>query len=318
MYYFIVNKTGGSGKAVKRWNKLQKFLDKSNIEYKVIFSEYVMHAKKIASELCSLNEKVKVIVVGGDGTLNEVINGITDFSKISLGIIPAGSGNDFSRQFKIPRHNSKRAFKKILRNQASGKERFIDLGQARFTTESGEEKDLLFSISSGMGFDALICEKNDSSKLKKALNKMHMGKFSYLAISLQTIFLMKPFGATVHFEDAGTPENSTLRLDHMIFLAAMNFRAEGGGIKMSPMAVPDDGYFTICAVSNVKKLLLLQKFLLLATSLHVKNKSFTFRNTAKFSIKSDVPVTIHTDGEFFTNISEIHYTCHHNKLSVLV
>ena len=128
-----------------------------------------------------------------------------------------------------------------------------------------------------MGFDALICEKNDSSKLKKALNKMHMGKFSYLAISLQTIFLMKPFGATVHFEDAGTPENSTLRLDHMIFLAAMNFRAEGGGIKMSPMAVPDDGYFTICAVSNVKKLLLLQKFLLLATSLHVKNKSFTFK-----------------------------------------
>ena len=86
MYYFIVNKTGGSGKAVKRWNKLQKFLDKSNIEYKVIFSEYVMHAKKIASELCSLNEKVKVIVVGGDGTLNEVINGITDFSKISLAL----------------------------------------------------------------------------------------------------------------------------------------------------------------------------------------------------------------------------------------
>ncbi|MCR5218472.1 diacylglycerol kinase family protein [Treponema sp.] len=317
MYYFIINKTGGSGKSVKRWKKLSKFLDKNHIQYKVLYSEYVMHAKKIAADLCSLNDPdINIIVVGGDGTLNEVINGITDFSKISLSIIPAGSGNDFSRQFKIPRHQPVKAFKKIQKTHDSGIKKYIDIGRAQFCNQEGQEKDLLFSISSGMGFDALICEKNDSSKIKKALNKLHMGKFSYLAISLQTIFLMKPFKAKVHFEDQGKSES--LDFNNMVFLAAMNFKAEGGGIKMSPMARPDDGCFTVCAVHNVKKPLLLFKFAQLTTGLHVFSKNFMFRDTSCFTIEAENPVTVHTDGEFFPNVRKIHYTCLHNKLSVLV
>lgn len=317
MYYFIVNKTGGSGKAVKRWTKLKSYLEKNNIEHKVIFSEYVMHAKKIASELCSLDEKdINIIVVGGDGTLNEVINGITDFSKINLSIIPAGSGNDFSRQFKIPRHFPVKAFKRIQKVHDSKEKKYMDLGQAEFTDENNQNKSLLFAISSGMGFDAMICQKNESSKIKKFLNKIHLGKLSYLAISLQTIFSIKPFNVKVHFEDAS--QTNTIALKNMIFLAAMNLKAEGGGVKMSPAAVENDGFFTICAVHNIKRAFLLVKFAQLTTGLHVFSKNFMFKNSSSFTIESEKAATIHTDGEFFTNINKVRYTCLHNRLSILV
>ena len=83
MYHFIVNNTSGGGRSKRVWEELQNYLLEHEIRYKAHFTEYEGHAKKLADRVCDIDrEKVYLIVVGGDGTLNEVLNGMHDFEKI--------------------------------------------------------------------------------------------------------------------------------------------------------------------------------------------------------------------------------------------
>ena len=81
MYHFIVNIHGGSGKAFLKWNKIRKLLKENNVEYKTHVPQRIGHASQLAKEISELKEEdIKIVVVGGDGTINEVLNGISDFS----------------------------------------------------------------------------------------------------------------------------------------------------------------------------------------------------------------------------------------------
>ena len=114
MYNFILNPIAGKGKALKAMEKIEQYLTQNNIAYSVRRTEYPAHAVEIARELSEKGENV--IAAGGDGTVNEVLNGIADFDKCALGIIPCGTGNDFSKFIGIPK-NPVEAVKKILEGQ---------------------------------------------------------------------------------------------------------------------------------------------------------------------------------------------------------
>ena len=102
MIYFIVNITARTGKSRAIWMEMKEILENRSIEYKAYQTKYAGHATELARKISSLPEdRIYLITVGGDGTLNEVINGITDFSRIVLGILPIGSGNDFARGMGI-------------------------------------------------------------------------------------------------------------------------------------------------------------------------------------------------------------------------
>lgn len=108
-YFFIVNRCGGKGRTIHIWKQLEALLKKKNISYEVFFTEYESHAEVLAAELTSKNKEIKLIIVGGDGTINGVLNGIKDFNTAKIGIIPSGSGNDIARELKIPIHNRKKS-----------------------------------------------------------------------------------------------------------------------------------------------------------------------------------------------------------------
>ena len=101
MYYFIINPHSRSGHGLSVWQKADAILKEKGMEYKTYFTEYTGHAIQlaahIAEETAAFHMNCTLAVVGGDGTLNEVINGLMkqDFSHITLGYIPTGSGNDF-------------------------------------------------------------------------------------------------------------------------------------------------------------------------------------------------------------------------------
>ena len=102
MIHFIVNEHSRSGKGVRVWRQIEALLKKEEEPYRIWRTEYVGHATKLAKEISNLDEKeIKLVVVGGDGTINEVVNGIADFGKIRFGIIPTGSGNDCARGLGI-------------------------------------------------------------------------------------------------------------------------------------------------------------------------------------------------------------------------
>jgi len=229
MLHFIVNKYSRSGKGERIWEAVEMYLKANNIEYREHTTEYRGHAIELAREICELPEEdIRLVTLGGDGTINEVVNGMTNFDKVRFGIIPTGSGNDFARGLGLTGTPTEH-LERIL----NSKEDFvIDLGQV---TWNGCEKPRKFAISSGVGMDAIVCEKVEVSPLKKILNKLHLGKLTYVLITIHTLFSMTTTTMTTKIDGKGK------RFKKMIFVAAMNFRAEGGGVPMSPKADAQDG-----------------------------------------------------------------------------
>lgn len=102
MIHFIVNKKSQSGSGARIWTMLQSYLRKEKIEYRQWTTDYPGHGTRIARRICeNLQEEVTIVVVGGDGTANEVINGICNFEYARFGVIPTGSGNDLARGLGI-------------------------------------------------------------------------------------------------------------------------------------------------------------------------------------------------------------------------
>ncbi|MCR4823687.1 MAG: diacylglycerol kinase family lipid kinase [Treponema sp.] len=308
MYHFIVNIHGGSGKAFLKWNKIRELLKAKKVEFKTHVPQRVGHAMQLAKDISELDEAdIKIIVVGGDGTINEVLNGITDFSKVKLGLIPTGSGNDFTRGLKLPRHNFKKALDIILNSKADKK---IDLGRSTVLSSNDSR---IFGISSGFGLDAIVGTGINEAKIKKILNWLHLGKLSYAFLTIQTLFTMKTYSVSVKFDD-----EQPINFDKLIFLAAMNFKAEGGGVPMAPKAKGDDGLLSVCIAAGVPKILTFFKFPLLCLGLHGKSKGFYLRNCRSLEIKSTSKSILHTDGELVGSVDWVKFEILPQKLTMLV
>ncbi len=313
MYHFIVNIHGGSGKSFLLWNKIKAALKERGVEYETYVPLRVGHAGELAKRIVELDDNdKKIVILGGDGTLNEVLNGIPEekMGSIKLGLIPTGSGNDFSRGMNLPRHNPKKALDLILNSKGDKK---IDLGIIESSDENALFKRKIFAISSGFGLDAIVGTSINTSKIKIVLNRIKLGKLSYAILTVMTLFSMKTQNVKIKFDDEEVSQYKKL-----IFLAAMNGHAEGGGVPMNPNARVDDGKLSVCVVSNIPKWRTFLMFPFLCLGLHGKFKSFVLRDFETMEIESDSPSISHTDGELFGNIRSAKYSVWKNALTMLV
>ncbi|MDE5898587.1 MAG: hypothetical protein K2H09_04915, partial [Treponemataceae bacterium] len=272
MHYFIVNKTGGSGKAGRTWERVRRILERLGAEYELHESTGAGSARAIAEGLLARNAGVvRIVVVGGDGTINEVLNGVSDFSRVRLGVIPTGSGNDFARGAGIPRHfyNTPRALGMILASDGSSA---VDVGRLSIVEGGAAGTSFLFGISAGLGLDALVCKKTASSRLKFVLNRLHLGGLTYLLLTVQSLFSMTFTRARVMLD--GVEQD----FGRLIFLAAMNMRAEGGGVKMAPDARADDGRLSVCAACGIPRFAAFFALPFLAAGRHRRLRGFFLRN----------------------------------------
>ena len=183
MLYFIVNEKSKSGNAKQIWKEIEEVLKVRNVSYQAFVSEYRGHAGKLAAEICAMDDNdICLVAVGGDGTANEVINGITDFEKVRFGVIPTGSGNDLARGLLLSKDPKNGAIHILNAMKKSREDTWcMDLGEVNF----GEEK-RLFAISAGIGLDALVCKKALKSTIKDILNKIRLGKLTYAATGVIT------------------------------------------------------------------------------------------------------------------------------------
>ena len=298
MYYFIVNYTGGSGRARKTWNEVHKNLKLKGVTYKAYVTKYKGHATRLAEKISSLDDDdIRIIVVGGDGSINEVLNGIRDFSKVKLGVIPTGSGNDFAKELCIS-SDPKEALEMILSSVGN---RSIDLGKV--ITEEGLPQ--IFGISSGIGLDAIVCKKAIGSKVKRILNRIKLGKLTYLVLTVHNLFSMETYNVKVVMTLNNESKTETVNYKNLIFLAAMNFRCEGGGVPMNPNARPDDGFLSICAVSDIPKLKTFFLLPVLVAAKHGNKKGFELKNVKKLEFSADRPMVLHADGEYVGDVRQI-------------
>jgi YegS/Rv2252/BmrU family lipid kinase len=285
--YFIINPKAGNGHCFKIWERVEKELKAAQISYLAFFSEYPGHAKTLASQIVLKNLEQKIIIaVGGDGTMHEVMNGaVKDNNNITLGFIPGGSGNDFSRGFQIP-VDPVEALQVTLR-LARQKGLPIDIGKISMS-DSNEH---YFINNMGAGFDAVISYEVNQSRMKAILNKLSLGRLVYVYFLLKKLFTYK--NSTIDLSIDGRKHI----FEKTWFVTVSNQPYYGGGMKISPVAEPNDGKFDITVVHHLSRWKLLLVFISVFWGKHIHFKEVKTYTGKDVSIHSPTELLVHADGE---------------------
>lgn len=303
MYTFIANPNARSGRGILLWKQIEKILQEKEIEYKVLFTKYQHHATRLVHDLTSDSASHTIVVLGGDGTLNEVIDGIVYLDKVTLGYIPLGSGNDFARGLGLPT-DIHGALEQIL---APTHYTAMNVGVLDY-----ENKHRRFAVSTGIGFDAAVCHQVMVTPLKAFLNRLKLVKLTYLGVALHKLFTLKPVTMTV------TTENGeTKTYEKVYFTAVMNLKYEGGGFNFCPAASGTDDRLDIITVAELPRLKVLCLLPTAFKGWHTRFHGIHLDTCTEVTVISDYPLPVHTDGEPVFLQSEIHVHLEKEKLRII-
>ncbi len=284
MYYFFINPAAKSGQGEIVWQEVKAILDSRHVEYE---SFYTKKGKSIKAQYEAIIEKhkggpIRLVVVGGDGTLNQCVEGITDLEGTELSLIRNGSGNDFAHD-----KNMAVDVKEQLEGILSGRHTMeIDVGEVYYSDGDAEDGHHRFMVSAGYGYDADICYNANKSKMKKWL-----GKSVYIFYGFKNIFTTALANIDVYC-DGGKKSFSRL-----YFLASMNQSVEGGGIPMCPHANDRDGKLGLCLIHGRSRLGALMLIPRLQKGRHLGRKGVTIMETKEVTVHSSEPKMVHYDGE---------------------
>lgn len=289
-HLFIVNPAAGKGQSVRMIPEIHKQMEGEKDTFQVRITAEAGHATRIAHEQAQ-EEDTRVYSIGGDGTLNEVLNGIAD-GKSSLAVIPAGSGNDFIRSLPYGNHLTD-----IIQRTIHGIERDIDIG-------SMNGKYFINIASAGLDAEIVM----NARKLKKL--PFISGYAAYLLSIFISIFGYKSPEMQVEMDDV------SIR-DRMLMIIMANGRYYGGGMQPAPGAVIDDGLLDVCVVRNVGKLKILRLFPRLIRGTHASIPQVSFHKTRRLSIQCDGEIAFNIDGEV-ERAQNAQVEIHARKLRVVV
>lgn len=288
MLYFFVNPASRSGKGAGKWEQVEQVLKEKDISYAVHFLEKDISPRPIMEDIFDKEEgPVSIVLIGGDGTVNQCINGIPDFNRVELSVIPTGSGNDFCRNKDIPKNLEEQINHIVTKKHTL----LVDRGVITYTKEGSATITQSFMVSTGLGYDAAICHMAERSKLKKLLNKIKLGKLVYILIGIKEIF-----GATLTDMDI-TIDGETKQYKNVFFIATMNQPFEGGGVAMTPSASDCDEQLDFLIFSGVSKFKALCTIPLLYVKKHAGKPGVTLLTGKEVSVTSSSSRILHCDGE---------------------
>lgn len=280
-YLFITNPAAGKGEGrrIARW--LEKELRQSGLKYDMVETnrrgDATTYAENSAADI--------VVAVGGDGTVNEVVNGLVHSGK-HLGIIPAGSGNDLIKSLGIPRSHQD-AFDALR----EGKPRSIDVGTLECTCTLMEKEDRgnespkgrYFANGMGIGFDAAVAKHASQIRWLS-------GTVLYLSAVLLTVREYRPPMFDIVSEGQRSHERCLL-------IAIGNGSCAGGGFYLTPNARVDDGNLDMCVIHQRSLLGVLALIPRVLKGKHINTDGVWSVRGKAFVISSHEPFPVHTDGE---------------------
>jgi diacylglycerol kinase (ATP) len=225
MYCIIFNPTAGAGRSAKALQKIEQHLKSKNKEYIVLETKYKEHATELSRSAVGKGYD-GILSVGGDGTLLEVAQALKGTDEI-LGVIPAGTGNDFREAINVPT-DAVEALDVIL----SGKSKRIDIGLI-----NGSK---YFMNIAGTGFDVEVVKNTNK------VRRIFTGSLAYYLGIVMSTFFFKDLKLKITM-DGKTIERTVL------LISVANGKSFGGGINVSPNSDVQDGLFNVIILNRVKK-----------------------------------------------------------------
>lgn len=287
----IVNPNSGKRKGEKDWAEISSLLEKAKIDFKAIFTSHRLHAIYLVQDYIKEGYR-KIIVVGGDGTLNEVINGImfqdTCIGEdVTVGIIPVGTSNDWCKTFNIPTN-----YNDVINVIKKCNTILHDVGKVTYFDKQKQKTRFIIN-SAGIGFEALVVAVTNHQKDTGKGNS-----FSYIINVIKYFFTFKGRQALISID------NSTEKKINFYALSIGICKYKGNGIKLLPHAVPNDGKLSGTIIyKNLSKLRLVSKALKILKGKFKNLKFISTFDCKSVTVKSltDNLMTMEVDGESLGN-----------------
>lgn len=293
-YTIILNPYAGSGHAQKIWPTLKESLDNNHINYQLNLSKYPGHAIAIAKEFAEKTEMDNptkiLLIIGGDGTLHQAINGLQQAKRndIPVAYLPCGSGNDFARAIGLSR-NPETALQQ-LQDQAALQVYDIGFYHEHLKNEFG-----YFINNLGIGFDAFVVSTTNSAKRKKWLNKLHLGSLAYIFSLIEVFAKQDDFQLTV-----ATNEQRDF-YPHAFLVTTTNHPFFGGGVPIMPLAKMNDQKLDLVVVEKLNPFLFIWLFIKMLRGKHLNAPQLHHYQLDKLHLKTTKIEFGQADGEELGN-----------------
>ncbi|MDI6779669.1 MAG: diacylglycerol kinase family lipid kinase [Bacteroidota bacterium] len=300
-YHFILNPVAGRGRAYLAIKKIRNILRDLRVNHYISITNAPKHATELARATC--NEHDVVVAVGGDGTINEVMNGLVD-GKAIMGILPLGSGNDFAKAIRMPKRIHE-AIDIILRHE----KKTIDIGKVKTNKYLNNQLNLseerYFVNGIGIGFDASVAFESSKIRFLRGLPL-------YITALIKALLKYRTPDFKIKIDE--------LKSKSRYFLIAIgNGISAGGGFYLTPNARLDDNKFDVCYVDHVNLLEIIKIFPSVLKGLHGKYKKVHFTQANDIVVDSNDKFYVHADGEIVGKlVNNVEISMIPNALQVII
>ncbi|OGQ29900.1 MAG: hypothetical protein A3I75_06265 [Deltaproteobacteria bacterium RIFCSPLOWO2_02_FULL_50_16] len=283
--FAIVNPTSGSGGGRKKWPSIQRCLQEEVGFVDFEYTDASGHAMILAQEALKNGANV-ILAVGGDGTINEVVNGFFDGGKVInpravLGILPTGTGSDLVKTLQLPK-----SIKDQIRLIKGSSVKKIDIGWARYLSHDGKQEGRYFLNLASAGIGGDVCEK-----VNRMDSRIFRGSWAYLKVSLEKLIHYQPKEIRIVIDE----EPPLKKKCSQIMVA--NGQFYGGGMHVAPKAAIDDGLFDVVIIGDLSFMDFLKAIpQLYGGTLHLHEK-IHFQRARRVQLDSSENVLIDIDGE---------------------
>lgn len=271
-WVFIVNPVAGNGYAKETVPIIREQISKQGLEAEFVFTERVGHATELSASFADQGFNY-IIAVGGDGTINEVAQPLIGNDQVVLGLIPAGTGNDFNQVLGFPDRFGETEWEQFFKLET----RSMDIGTCNGMT---------FLNGMGLGFDAQVAAENytEDGEVKKG------GKNKYIWQILKTLLFYR--------EKRMKVVTGSLTTETNCFMNTVSIgRRFAAAFHLTPKAIADDGLLDVCSIKRLGLLQRLKILTMVPKGTHIEDKRVNYFQTDHLDIEFPQKMPFHVDGE---------------------